>query len=157
MALSNYSDKTKPLLINGTVSDWDAASLAVLCNGQSLYTCSKLLWFPFCKAFFPLNLCFPPLRVYFLFVHLQKIKAWSTVWGSFECGRAEKQPVSISKHECVYSGLCFLPLSVFLPCLTPNLSSALRGQHWAIYTCKQKPSPVQTLWMLVVLEALFLV
>lgn len=136
MTLLNYIDKTKLLLVNETVCDWVVANWAVLCNRQSLYTCDTLLWFPFCEAFFPLNLCFPPFpRVYFLFVHLLKIKAWSTVRGSFDCVRAEKQPVSISKHRSVCSGLCVLCL--FFPFYPPDLSSALQGQHEAmkIFPC----------------------
>lgn len=121
MGLLNYIDKTKLLLVNGTVCDRVVANLSVLCNRQSLYARSKLLWFPFCKAFFPLNLCFPLPHVYFLFVYLLKIKAQSTVRGSFECGRAEKQPVSISKHAFVCSGLCVLCLfQYFLPFYSPT-------------------------------------
>lgn len=153
MALLNCIDKTKRLLVNGRVCDWVVANWAVLCNRQSLYTCSKLLWFPFCKSvFFHLTFVSPPFpHVYFLFVHLLKIKAQLTVQGSFECGRAEKQPVSISKHGFVCSGLrvlCLFQLSFpFYPPTSPLLYRA------NIEQCTLKPEDLhihKSLWMLFV-------
>lgn len=82
--------------------------------------------FHFVKRFFPLNLCIPPFpHVYFLFVHLLKIKAQSTVWASFECSGAEKQPVSISKHGFVCPGLCVLCLFQFFFPFQPPTSPLL--------------------------------
>lgn len=68
--------------------------------------------FHFQKASFFSHLTFvsPLPHVHYVFVHLLKIKAQWTVRGSFECGRAEKPPVSISKFGFVCSGLCVLCL-----------------------------------------------
>lgn len=47
-----------------------------------------------------------------VFVHLLKIKARSTVWGSFESGRAEEPPASISERwMCVFRVWCVAGLS----------------------------------------------
>ncbi len=138
----NYIDKTKLLLINGAVCDWVVANSAVLCNRKSFYTCSKLLWFPFCKAFFPLNLCFSLPHVCFPFVHLPKIKAQSTVRGSFECGRAQK-PVSISKHGFVCSGLCVLCLFQFFFPFYPPTSPTTPNIEQCAYTKTWRFSRVQ--------------
>lgn len=95
----------------------------MLCNRQALYTCRTLLWFPFSKDFFFSHLTFvsPLPHVHYVFVHLLKIKAHWTVWGSFECGRAEKLPVFISKFRFVCSGLCVLrPFQFFFPFKPPR-------------------------------------
>ena len=85
--------------------------LAVGCHGSHLV-----------KRSFHLTFVVPLFSVCVLhvFVHLLKIKAWSTVRGSFECGTAEKQPVSIRKHGFVCSGLCVFCLFQFLFSLPPR-------------------------------------
>lgn len=141
-------DKTKWLFVNGTVCDWAVANIAVLCNRQSRYTCRRSLPFAFSEALFPLNRL---PHVCHLFVHLLKIKEQLTVWGSFQCGRAERQPFSISKYGFVCSGLCVFCLFLFFfhfypprppPCAIRSTSSKR--------VCSKKTTNIIHQWIVLV-------